>query len=111
MNKNIIQVTDSTFEQEVLKSELPVLVDFWAPWCGPCLMVAPVLEEIAAAHQGQLKVVKVNVDENPRLSATYQIMSIPTLILFRNGQPVDSVIGALPKNKLVNFLAKHLYSD
>jgi len=108
MSGNIVHTTDETFEQDVLKSEVPVLADFWAPWCGPCLMVAPVLEEIAASYAGKLKVVKVNVDENPRISAAFQIMSIPTLILFKNGQPVDSVIGALPKNKLVTFLSKHL---
>lgn len=108
MSKNITQATDNNFEQEVLKSDLPVLVDFWAPWCGPCLMVAPAIEEIAETYQGKLKVVKVNVDENPRLSASYQILSIPTLILFKGGQPVDSVIGALPKNRLVSFLSKHL---
>ncbi|MBC7362851.1 MAG: thioredoxin [Candidatus Aminicenantes bacterium] len=108
MSKNITQATDNNFEQEVLRSDLPVLVDFWAPWCGPCLMVAPAIEEIAETYQGKLKVVKVNVDENPRLSASYQILSIPTLILFKGGQPVDSVIGALPKNRLVSFLSKHL---
>jgi thioredoxin 1 len=108
MSGNIAHANDKTFEQEVLKSELPVLVDFWAPWCGPCLMVAPVLEEIAATYAGKLKVVKVNVDENPHLSASFQIMSIPTLILFKNGQPVDTVIGALPKNKLITFLSRHL---
>lgn len=108
MSSNLIQASDATFEQEVIKSSLPVLVDFWAPWCGPCLMVAPVIEQIAETYQGRLKVVKVNVDENPGVSARYQIMSIPTLILFKGGQPVDSVIGALPKNQLVNFLSRHL---
>ncbi|MDY0231899.1 MAG: thioredoxin [Candidatus Saccharicenans sp.] len=108
MKGNIIPATDSNFELEVLKSELPTLVDFWAPWCGPCLMVAPVLEEIADLYAGQLKVVKVNVDDNPILSSSYQIMSIPTLILFKEGRPVDSVIGALTKNQLISFLTKHL---
>ncbi|RFT16929.1 MAG: Thioredoxin [Candidatus Saccharicenans subterraneus] len=108
MSSNLIQATDATFEQEVIKSDLPVLVDFWAPWCGPCLMVAPVIEQIAETYRGRLKVVKVNVDENPGVSARYQIMSIPTLILFKGGQPVDSVVGALPKNQLVNFLSRHL---
>jgi thioredoxin 1 len=108
MSKNISQATDNTFEQEVIESDLPVLVDFWAPWCGPCLMVAPAIEEIAETYQGKLKVVKVNVDENPRLSASYQILSIPTMILFKDGKPADSVIGALPKNRLISFLAKHL---
>lgn len=108
MKGDIAHVTDETFEQEVLKSDLPVLVDFWAPWCGPCLMIAPTLEEIAVSYKGKLKVVKVNVDDNPRLSAAYQIMSIPTLILFKNGKPVDSVIGALPKNRILNFISPHL---
>lgn len=108
MSSKLIQASDATFEQEVLKSSLPVLVDFWAPWCGPCLMVAPVIEQIAETYQGRLKVVKVNVDDNPGVSARYQIMSIPTLILFKGGQPVDSVVGALPKNQLVNFLSRHL---
>lgn len=108
MSDKIVHATDETFEQEVLKSDLPVLVDFWAPWCGPCLMIAPALEEIAASYQGKLKVVKVNVDDNPRLSATYQIMSIPTLVLFKNGKPVDSVIGALPKNRILSFISPHL---
>ena len=108
MSARITQATDATFEQEVLKAELPVLVDFWAPWCGPCHMVAPVIEEIAETYSGKLKVAKVNVDENPAVSSRYQIMSIPTLILFKNGQPVDSLIGALPRNQLERFLSRHL---
>lgn len=108
MSSHLIQATDANFEQEVLNSSLPVLVDFWAPWCGPCLMVAPVIEQLAEIYQGKLKVVKVNVDENPAISARFQIMSIPTLILFKDGKPVDSVIGALPKNQLIRFLSKYL---
>ena len=108
MSVRIMQATDATFEQEVLKAELPVLVDFWAPWCGPCHMVAPVIEEIAETYSGKLKVVKVNVDESPTVSSRYQIMSIPTLILFKNGQPIDSLIGALPRNQLERFLSRPL---
>lgn len=108
MSSHLIQAIDANFEQEVLNSSLPVLVDFWAPWCGPCLIVAPVIEQLAETYQGKLKVVKINVDENPAVSAHFQIMSIPTLILFKDGKPVDSVIGALPKNQLIRFLSKYL---
>lgn len=111
MSSNLIQATDASFEQEVINSSLPVLVDFWAPWCGPCLMVAPVIEQIAETYSGRLKVVKLNVDENPGVSARYQIMSIPTLILFKKGQPVDSVVGALPRKQLESFLSRHLAQD
>ncbi|HIK57092.1 MAG TPA: thioredoxin [Synechococcales cyanobacterium M55_K2018_004] len=101
-------VTDSTFKQEVLESELPVLVDFWAPWCGPCRMVAPVVDEIAEQYAGQVKVVKVNTDENPSVASQYGIRSIPTLMIFKGGQRVDMVVGAVPKSTLSNTLEKHL---
>lgn len=101
-------VTDSSFDQDVIKSEIPVLVDFWAPWCGPCRMVAPVVEEIAQQFDGQLKVVKVNTDENPSVASKYGIRSIPTLMIFKDGQRVDMVVGAVPKTTLANTLEKHL---
>ena len=93
-------VTDQTFETEVIKSERPVLVDFWAPWCGPCRMVAPVLEEIAGEREGSLKVVKLNVDDNQQTAAQFEVLSIPTLILFKHGQVAAKVIGAMPKKRL-----------
>jgi thioredoxin 1 len=101
-------VTDSTWETEVLKSDKPVLVDFWAEWCGPCKMVAPVLEEIAAAHGEKLRVVKLNVDENPQTARNYQIMSIPTMHVFVNGQIADTIVGAKPKSKLLELLGDYL---
>ncbi|MEL6490375.1 MAG: thioredoxin [Cyanobacteria bacterium J06634_6] len=102
------QVTDSTFKQEVLESETPVLVDFWAPWCGPCRMVAPVVDEISEQYDGQVKVVKVNTDENPSVASQYGIRSIPTLMIFKGGQRVDMVVGAVPKTTLANTLEKYL---
>lgn len=108
MNANIITGTDTNFEKETLKSNMPVLVDFWAPWCGPCRMVAPVVEEIADEFKGKLKVVKVNTDENFNISSKYGIMSIPTLAIFKEGKMVDSVIGAVPKNILVSKLTPYL---
>ncbi|MBV9414752.1 MAG: thioredoxin [Solirubrobacterales bacterium] len=105
---NVEAVTDNNFQAEVIESEKPVLVDFWAPWCGPCRMVAPVVEEIAEEHAEQLKVVKLNIDDNQNTAIQFNVMSIPTLILFRNGQPAKTVIGAYPKRKLVGELEPEL---
>ncbi|MHC5724229.1 MAG: thioredoxin [Nostoc sp.] len=102
------QVTDSSFKQEVLDSDVPVLVDFWAPWCGPCRMVAPVVDEISEQYKGQIKVVKVNTDENPQVASQYGIRSIPTLMIFKGGQKVDMVVGAVPKSTLASTLEKYL---
>ena len=97
-------VTDATFEQEVLQSGRPVLVDFWAEWCGPCKMVAPVLEEIAAENSEKLIIAKVNIDENPEIARRYQIMSIPTMSVFAKGEVVKSIVGAKPKAALLRDL-------
>jgi thioredoxin 1 len=102
------EVTDTSFKDEVLESDLPVLVDFWAPWCGPCRMVAPVVEEIAQQYEGQVKVVKLNTDENPNVASQYGIRSIPTLMIFKGGQRVDMVVGAVPKTTLADTLKKYL---
>jgi thioredoxin 1 len=101
MAGSVTEVTDNNFQAEVLESEVPVLVDFWAPWCGPCRMVAPVVEEIAEEHGEALKVVKLNIDENQQTAMEFNVMSIPTLIVFRGGQPAKTVVGAYPKRKLV----------
>ena len=101
-------VTDESFKDDVLESDVPVLVDFWAPWCGPCRMVAPVVDEIAEQYDGQIKVVKLNTDENPQVASKYGIRSIPTLMIFKGGQRVDMVVGAVPKTTLANTLEKYL---
>ncbi len=108
MSDAIVTGADATFEAEVLKSDIPVLVDFWASWCGPCLMIAPVIDEIAEANKGKLKVVKMNVDENGRTPQTYGITAIPTLILFKGGQPQEKVVGVESKAKLLERIAKHV---
>ena len=103
-----VNVTDSTFHDEVLNSEKAVLVDFWATWCGPCKMVAPVLEEIAAEHGDKLTIAKLNIDENPQIARDYQVMSIPTMTVFSGGKPVKSIIGAKPKGAILSDLSDYL---
>jgi thioredoxin 1 len=100
-------VTDDSFSQDVLTSSTPVLVDFWATWCGPCKMIAPVLEEIAAEKAGELKVVKLDVDANPATARDFQVVSIPTLILFKDGAPVKRIVGAKGKAALLKEIAEH----
>ena len=99
-----VKATDTSFEDEVLKSDTPVLVDFWAEWCGPCRMIGPSLEDISKEMDGKLKVVKVNIDENPTTPSRYGVRSIPTLLLFKNGQVAATKIGAEPKQKLVSWI-------
>jgi thioredoxin 1 len=103
-----VELTDSSFETEVLKSTLPVLIDFWAIWCGPCRMVSPVVEEIAGEYAGKLKVAKVDVDSNPATAMQYGIRSIPTLLLFKDGQVIEQIVGAVPKRVIIDKLSRHL---
>lgn len=108
MSQTILTVSDQSFDTDVLKSDMPVLVDFWAEWCGPCKMIAPTLEDIARDYGGKLKVAKVNVDENNATPGHYGVRSIPTLLLFKNGNVVATKIGALTKSQLAAFIDSHL---
>lgn len=101
-------VTDSSFSVDVLSSQVPVLVDFWAEWCGPCKALAPKLEEIAEQYKGKLVIAKLNVDDNPSIAANYSIRSIPTMILFKGGQEVDQIMGNIPKDRIVDLVSKHI---
>jgi len=99
---HVAEITDATFDREVLQSPVPVLVDFWAPWCGPCRAIAPLVEEIAQQYAGKLKVAKINVDDNPEAAARYGVRGIPTLLLFQGGQVKDQIVGAVPKKVLLD---------
>jgi thioredoxin 1 len=103
-----IEVTDATFDSEVLQASTPVLVDFWAAWCGPCRMIAPVVNEIAGEQAGVLKVAKLDVDQNPATSTRFGVQSIPTLIVFKDGQPVERIVGYMPKERLLDRVRPHL---
>jgi len=103
-----IEVTDATFESEVVKSDVPVLVDFWAVWCGPCKMIAPVLNELAEEYDGRLKIVKLDVDNNNKTAMQFRIMSIPSLLFFKNGEKVDQIVGAFPKQHFVEKIEQVL---
>lgn len=105
-NANYVNVTDSSFDEEVLKSEIPALVDFWAEWCGPCRTVGPIVEELAGEYEGKVKVAKLNVDNNKETPTRYGVRGIPTLILFKGGQVVDQIVGAVPKNRIKELLDK-----
>lgn len=108
MSKNTVAVTDASFDAEVLKAEGPVLVDFWAEWCGPCKSIAPILEEVSLEYSGRLKVVKLNTDENPDVAVKYSVRSIPTLIIFKNGVNEATRVGALTKSQLTAFVDEYL---
>ncbi len=108
MSQQIVHVSDSSFEQDVLKSNVPVLLDFWAEWCGPCKMIAPMLDQIAAEYAGRVRVAKMNVDESPKTPAQFNVRSIPTLILFKNGKAEGQKIGAVRKADVAAFLDSKL---
>ena len=102
---NVQAISDDTFQREVLQSQTPVLIDFWAPWCGPCRAIGPIVEELAGEYDGRLKVVKMNVDDNPRTPAQFGVRGIPNLILFKNGEVKEQIVGAVPKAQLVRAIS------
>ncbi len=102
----VTEVGDHNFETEVLRSELPVLIDFWAPWCGPCKTIAPIIEELAGEYEGKLKVTKLNVDDHPATASRYGVRGIPNLIILKGGSVMDQIVGAVPKSRLVNAIEK-----
>lgn len=106
MAGNVKEVSDASFDADILKSGIPCLVDFWAPWCGPCKSIAPILEEVAGEYSGKIIVAKINVDENPRTPTQYRVRGIPNLIFFKGGQVVEQIVGAVPKEQLVAAIAK-----
>ncbi|MBI5328201.1 MAG: thioredoxin TrxA [Deltaproteobacteria bacterium] len=106
MSEKLLNITDKSFELEVLKSDIPVLVDFWATWCAPCRAIAPIIEEMAETYAGKIKVAKMDVDENPSTPGKYGVRGIPTLILFKKGEVIDQVVGAVPKNQIKGFIEK-----
>ena len=108
MSEKIVNLTDATFDEHVKGSDVPVLVDFWAEWCGPCKMIAPVLEEIAEEHAGKVRIAKLNIDDNLDVTRRFDVMSIPTLILFKDGEPKARLIGAKPKGALLEELSPYL---
>jgi thioredoxin 1 len=107
-NPNVQEVSDTSFESDILKSTVPVLVDFWAPWCGPCRTVGPIVDELANQYAGKIKVAKVNVDESQQVAFQYQVTSIPTFILFKDGRVADRVLGALPRSEFVRFIDRNI---
>lgn len=108
MAHNILSLSDATFDETVKSSDTPVVVDFWAEWCGPCKMIGPALEEIASEHDGRLRIAKLNVDDNPATTRRYDVMSIPTLLVFRDGEPVKRLVGAKGKGQLLQDLAEFI---
>lgn len=103
---SVLEVTDATFDSEVIKADKPVVVDFWAPWCGPCKAIGPVLSEIAAERESEVKIVKVNIDDNQEYAFKLGVMSIPTLVIFKEGQPIDKIVGAHPKSTIESRIDK-----
>jgi thioredoxin 1 len=108
MSGPVIEVSDANFDNEVAKSATPVFVDFWAPWCGPCRSVAPIVEELANQYQGKVKVAKINVDDSPEVAQKFMVTSIPTFILFKNGQAADRTLGAMPKGQFQQFIDRNI---